>query len=81
MFCSIDKQKKTSKGLEIEGTCFASKGLYVGLWGNVTRKKDDKKIPNGEVRVKSVNGKKVKVIAPNLSKPVKKARLLFRVRR
>jgi hypothetical protein len=78
--CSIKKQKATKKGLEIKATCTRAKGLNVGLWGKMVREKDGKDIPKGQVRIKAVSGKNVGAIAPQLSKPVKGARLEFWVR-
>lgn len=80
VFCSIQKQKKTSKGLEIHATCSRSRGLKKGLWGNVVKKKDGKRVKNGTVQIKSVKGKTIKALASKLTKPVKDARLQFWVR-
>ena len=80
VYCSIKKQKKTSKGLEIHATCSQTQGLRKGLWGQLQKKKDGKRVPNGSVQIKSVKGKSVKVLASKLKKPVKDARLLFWVR-
>ena len=78
--CSITKQKPTSKGLEIHATCGNPRGLYVGIWGQLLKKKGSKPVPNGSVRVTSLKGKKVVARAAKLKKPVKDAKLRFYVR-
>lgn len=80
VYCAIKKQKKTKKGLSIDATCSMSRGLRVGLWGYVIKKKTGAVVSQGRVQIKAVNGKKIDALAPDLSKPVKGARLKFIVR-
>ena len=76
VFCTIKKQKATSKGLKITARC-SSKNLRVGQWGEVVKKKKNERVPKGQVQVTKVEGKDIEATAKQLSKPVKNVRLRF----